>query len=222
MKEYFLEISEKQVNSLIKRKFTKGIIAMARAFAKGETVGILTARSSKENNEPLIREIEHIIGEKIKYKYFINDPIKSERISHIKGSAARKLEIIKEFSNTFDKVKFYDDEKMNVDIVNVFARNNNLENKIKAYDIKTFDVNKLDSLFNKKTNKTIHFFDLDGTVLNVKLPIYITKENGEVIKEISQEEWATKLNNIIEELREKYPDEKFGFDLSCFLIKIKY
>jgi len=117
--------------------YSSGIIAMARAMVKKDIVGVLTARSSYDAHDALIRNIERLTGSKISYKYFVNDDTKFSRILEFAKSRGkdiklssdeRKLIILVEFRNgilfskngierkktTFTKVKFYDDEKKNL------------------------------------------------------------------------------------------------------------
>lgn len=131
------ESTPARMERLHHKGYSSGLIAMARAMAKKETVAVLTARSSYDAHEKLIRNIERITGSKISYKYFVNDDTKFSRIldfaksrgKNIKlSSDERKLIILVEYRNgiilsgngiekkktEFNNVKFYDDEKKNL------------------------------------------------------------------------------------------------------------
>lgn len=133
----YLESTPERMANLHKKGYSNGLIAMARAMAKKEIVGVLTARSSYDAHETLVHNIERLSGSKISYKYFVNDDSKFGRITEFAKSRGkniklssdeRKLIILVEFRNgillgskgieqkktTFEKVKFYDDEHKNI------------------------------------------------------------------------------------------------------------
>lgn len=224
--------------------YSNGIIAMARAMMKKDIVGVLTARSSYDAHDTLIRNIERLAGSKISYKYFVNDDTKFNRILEFAKSRGkdirlssdeRKLIILVEFRNgillskngierkktTFTKVKFYDDEKKNL---TALSRAKTILSKIgftsdelksitlegiKAIQIKNFDYNKLDDIQQKLDRsldldrKAIHLFDLDGTVIHSGATINIVSSDGEILRKMSQEEFATQLDKILP----KYPKD---------------
>lgn len=233
-------LEELRYETLSRRGYTRGLVAMARAIEKGESVGALTARGNQRGHLPLIKRIERFAGGKVRYKYFVNDVDKSKRLYYVKDTAARKLAILIEFRNgfsgkrKFDKVKFYDDEQKNIDYVDniethfakfekEFRKANNLSSEteihldnIKAYNIKLFDYKKLDDLAEKnRGGNVIHFFDLDGTVIKTSAKMY-TMVDGKSVRDISQEELATQMDKISKELNERYGAGNWTIDFSDF------
>jgi len=133
----YAEGEEFRMEKLHKNGYSNGLIAMARAMEKKDTVGVLTARSSYNAHSALIKNIERLSGSKLSYKYFVNDDTKFGRILEFAKSRGkdiklssdeRKLIILIEYRNgillskngietkktKFEKVKFYDDEKKNL------------------------------------------------------------------------------------------------------------
>lgn len=196
-------IAEHKFEKLHEQGFSNGLVAMMRALEKGQSVGILTARSSQKANEPIISLIERYTQTPIKYKFFVNDPATSK---HLNGSstALKKLQILIEFRNgigqadkKYSKVKLFDDEDFNLDTVEnrqqfieeLGFKKVKLDN-IRALDIKKFDYAKLDKEITKSKN-TVSFFDLDGTLIhtNAKINI-IDSTNNKKLDSMTQEEFA--------------------------------
>lgn len=254
--EFFKSYTESapvRMEKLHKKGYSNGLIAMARAMAKKELIGVLTARSSYTAHASLIKNIERLTGSKIQYKYFVNDDSKFGRIldfaksrgKDIKlSSDERKLIVLVEYRNgiflsgkgletkktKFDHVKFYDDENKNLAALTkaktilkkVGLTTEELRsittNGIKAIQIKNFDYDKLDNLQEKLDRsldfdkKAIHFFDLDGTVIHSNATINIVDDKGEILRKMSQEEFATQIDKILP----KYKGQNISLDFGDF------
>lgn len=123
-------LEEKKFEKLYKENFSNGLIAFARAITKGAKTAILTARGGYDNHKDFISTIENLGGGFFNYKYFLNDDIRSKRLSFISETHYKKLHIMLEFlfgfkiqsdginyrNIKFDKVKLYDDEEKNLSI----------------------------------------------------------------------------------------------------------
>lgn len=219
---------------LHKHGFSNGLVAMMRALEKGQDVGVLTARGSLKGNEPIVSLIERFTKHKIKYKIFVND---SAVASKMKGdsTALKKLQILIEFRNgighskiAYDKVKFFEDEHLNLEAVNNrkalasqlgFEKDIKLDN-IKAYDIKGWSFDKLDKEINQSDGKVVSFFDLDGTVIHTDAKIYIVdKVTGAELDALTQEEFAVHGRARLTDAVKKNPNAIL--DLSEFTSKVK-
>ena len=235
----YTEATFGNMSRTIKEKYSFGIIAMARAFAKGDDVGVLTARGNQAGHVSMHKTIEGVVGKKLKksHIYHVNDDIMSERLLDVFGSRSdlKKLHVLVEYRNgqeltkqyilkkkhkQFERVKFYDDEEKNLIILSdpIIAEYKEILMKIAqddtdkevienlkfdgitVYNIHDFDVAKLDripaitSYIRKLIRgfgqaKTIHFFDLDGTVYTHSVKMFVRK-GDDTLFPITQEEFA--------------------------------
>lgn len=181
------------LKNLESKKYTAGFIAAKRAAAKGQKIAILTARQNKAAHEILISKLEKKLAVKIPRElvFFVNDS-EFQAPERFSNSNEKKLYVLLQLAKKFKKIKFHDDEKQNIDIVNRFAKMFKLFPQIKAYDIKDYDVSRLKPMSRDADDtNVIQVFDLDGTVIKIpNLKIKLLDSNGEVKKEFSQEEFA--------------------------------
>ena len=89
---------EPRFKKLHRRNFSNGLVAMMRAMEKGQDVGIITARSSKDGNEAIVNLIERFTKQEIKYKFFVNDPALSKELNGA-NTSMKKLQLLIEFRN---------------------------------------------------------------------------------------------------------------------------
>lgn len=144
---------------------------------------------------------------------------------------------------SFDKVKLYEDEEKNINMTKPENLNHHIEemkkfvnswkdgkekNKalniirnikidgIKTIDIRDFKFDKLDAQLRPSKN-VLHMFDLDGTIATHKVYIYISDKNtGEMLFPMSQEMYATKLDQCIDKVKKEYPGRELTIDFSEF------
>ena len=228
-----LLVEDYRFEKLHKHGFSNGLVAMMRAMEKGQDVGIITARSSKEGNQPIIALIERFTKNPIKYKFFVNDKTLSKSLTG-STTALKKLQILIEFRNgigqapkKYSKVKLFEDENLNLEAVQNrealiqelgFKKNIKLDN-IKAYDIRLWDFDKLDSEI-KPSKNTISFFDLDGTVIHTDAKIHIKdKSTNTILATLTQEEFAIHGKEKIQDMIKTNPNAYI--DLSEFSHKRK-
>jgi hypothetical protein len=98
----------------------------------------------------------------------------------------KKAYILKLLSQVYEgKIKFFDDEEKNI----VTAKKlEELNSKIKTYDIKDFKEHKL--ITKKTSDKSVFMFDIDGTLIDAEATVWIIKNDGSR-QGISQEDFAT-------------------------------
>lgn len=165
-----------------------GLIALIRAVEKGDEVGILTARANPKANKSILLGIQKIVkrlsGKDFKFKkahvHFVNDSQKKYEGS---SSAEKKANVIRDYMNSYDSVKFYDDEEKNLDHAKRINKS--------SFDIRKFDANKLEEP-KSSSKKKIHLFDLDGTIINSPAKIRI-KEGKKTVDTFTQEEFAERI-----------------------------
>jgi hypothetical protein len=98
----------------------------------------------------------------------------------------KKAYILTLLSKVYEgKIKFFDDEEKNI----VTAKKlEEINNKIKTYDIKNFKEHKL--ITKKTSDKSVFMFDIDGTLIDAEATVWIIKNDG-TKQGISQEDFAT-------------------------------
>lgn len=131
--------------------YLKGYIAAKRALLKNQDIAILTARGNKSDHDFLIKKLEKQLNTHIPRDmvFFVNDS-NLQFPANVKKNHKRKMYILLKLLKDYDKVKFHDDEAKNVDYVNRFAKLFKLQDKLKAYNVKNYDVSKLRPIKDQK------------------------------------------------------------------------
>jgi hypothetical protein len=200
-----------------KENYFPALLQALCAAYNGDELGLLTARGNRRGHGSLLTAINSFLGVKIPRRntYFVNDSRLNTRLGD-KSTAEKKLHVlcdfatgeyvdaqgeIKPLSKKYQKVFFYDDEDKNLSTVSSYAIGNNFEKVLFAVDARTLNAQNLwnellqrldqKSIVRLGDNNVIHFFDIDGTLIQLEASIYVvdTGSNQRLLT-ISQEAFA--------------------------------
>ncbi len=192
------------------RQYLPATLAVLLAAARGAQIGILTARGNRDGNFAMIAVIQKFLGVNFRRgnTYFINDETLNRRLRE-EGSqscARYKFRILSDFAGGLPPVEsgkyrvyFYDDEMLNVETVRELAAKEGLADDITAFHTGELSVSGLwqellDVLQSDREGVSvpeIHFFDIDGTLINVHARMYVVdRRTGERVRGVTQEEFA--------------------------------
>ncbi len=188
------------------------------AVVKGEEIGLLTGRSSRDGNTAVIAAAERYFGTPLSIQniYFVNDPVLNQRIRHLPDTASKKVEIVKNFVTSsytspegdekrmpkeYERVIVYDDERKNLSAFRDFQAITRCSEKLRIVDVQRLNHESLWSsvlhrlcrgeVDQSKPRSIIHLFDIDGTLLTTNAHYkVIDKRTGDIKRSISQSEWA--------------------------------
>ena len=210
------------------------LIAVLNAVYDGHDIGLLTARGNRRGHTVLLDAIHDFVGHTIPRRntYFVNDASRNARLPK-ENTAARKLQVLRDFLNgyytdaegnekpmskKYDEVIFYDDEMKNITIVADYARDNGLGTSMRAINAKEMCFEEQWEALAEKIKSgaqpdigrepIIHFFDIDGTLVNIPARMYVVDtRSDEALITITQEEFAhnPSVDYWIEKARELDP-----------------
>lgn len=117
-------------NSPYYSDYMGGAVAAIRALTKGDSVGVITARSNASGNEELLRTIEDQLSLELKkvvtldrsHVHFVNDAeyvrkSGTQNLTTYAKKAAVILGYVLDTNSPYSKLKFYDDDSRNLEAV---------------------------------------------------------------------------------------------------------